>query len=263
MYTKNMTFLKVAFFILVGVLSSCSGSSVLKNKEGTPHDMDIYLLIGQSNMAGRAEIESQDKDTLKGVYLFTGLYENMWEPAANPVNKYSTIRKKIEIQKLGPGYYFAKSMAAQNPKKKIGLVVNAKGGTAISEWLPGTEFYKAAIERTKQAMDSGTLKGVIWHQGESDNSRTDVYMEKLSILIDNLRSDLGDEDLPFVAGQLSEDKVERKQFNVMILELPQTIKNTGVVTTENTATFDGTHFDSESQRKLGKRYADEMQKLIK
>ena len=258
-----MKYFTIILIILVSTFLSCTGSSDSKDKDGTPHNMDIYLLIGQSNMAGRAEIETQDADTLKGVFLFTGLEDNAWEAAANPVNKYSTIRKQLEIQKLGPGYYFAKSMAAQNPKKKIGLVVNAKGGTAISEWMPGTEFYNEAIERAKQAMDSVTLKGVVWHQGESDISRTDVYMEKLSILIDNLRADLGDENLPFIAGQLSEDKVERKQFNVMILELPQTIKNTGVVTTENTATFDGTHFDSESQRKLGKRYAEEMQKLIK
>lgn len=256
-----MKYSTIAFFVLISAFLSCSGSS--GSKDGTPKDMDIYLVIGQSNMAGRAEIETQDKDTLKGVFLFTGLEDNLWEPAANPMNKYSTIRKQLDMQKLGPGYYFAKSMAAQYPKRQIGLVVNAKGGTAIAEWLPGTEFYNDAIERTTKAMESGRLMGVIWHQGESDVSRTDVYMEKLSILIDNLRDDLGNENLPFVAGQLSEDKVERKQFNVVILELPQTIKNTGVVTTENTTTFDGTHFDSESQRKLGNRYAEVMLKLLK
>ena len=129
--------------------------------------------------------------------------------------------------------------------------------------MPGTEFYNDAVARAKEAMKSGSLKGIVWHQGESDISRTDVYMKELATLIGSLRSDLGNENLPFVAGQLSEDKVERKQFNVMILELPKTIKNTGVATTENTTTIDGTHFDSESQRILGKRYAVEMQKLIK
>ena len=253
----------ITFLILAGLFSSCSSTFDLSKKGDSLKHMDIYLLIGQSNMAGRADIETQDKDTLKGVYLLTGLEEKMWERAANPVNKYSTIRKSLDLQKLGPGYYFAQSMAEKNPKKQIGLVVNAKGGTAISEWMPGTEFYNEAVSRAKQAMKSGTLKGIVWHQGESDISRTEVYMEKLTTLIESLRSDLGNKNLPFVAGQLSEDKVERKQFNRMILELPKTVKNTGVVTTENTTTLDETHFDSESQRELGKRYAEQMQKLIR
>ena len=258
-----MTYFTITFLIIAGLFSSCSSTSDLNKKEVSLQHMDIYLLIGQSNMAGRADIKTQDKDTLKGVYLFTGLKEKMWERAANPVNKYSTIRKGLDLQKLGPGYYFAKSMAEKNTEKQIGLVVNAKGGTAISEWMPGTEFYNEAVSRTKQTMKSGTLKGVLWHQGESDISRTDVYMDQLRTLIENLRSDLGNKNLPFVVGQLSEDKVERKQFNRMILDLPLTLRNTGVVTIENTKTLDETHFDSESQKKLGKRYAEQMQKLIK
>lgn len=258
-----MTFFAVTLFILVGIFSSCNGSSDSNGKEAIPHDMDIYLLIGQSNMAGRADIEVQDTDTLNGVFLFTGLEDNEWEPAANPINKYSTIRKGLGLQKLGPGYYFAKEISKMNQGKQIGLVVNAKGGTAISEWMPGTEFYAEAIARAKQAMKSGTIKGIAWHQGESDVSRTDVYMGEVEELIQSLRKDLGDENIPFVAGQLSEDKIERKQFNDMILGLPQKVKNTGVVLTEGTTTIDETHFDSESQRLLGKRYAEEMQKLIK
>src|SRR5699024_11694824 len=63
--------------------------------------------IGQSNRAGRGFIEQPQKDTLKNVYLFTG---DGWEPAANPLNKYSTVRKALSIQKLGPGYGFAKKL---------------------------------------------------------------------------------------------------------------------------------------------------------
>lgn len=258
-----MTFYTIILFVVSTVFSSCSGSSNLEKKNEAPPAMDIYLLIGQSNMAGRADIETQDLDSLKGAFLFIGSDDKTWEPAANPMNKYSTIRKGLDSQKLSMSYYFAKNMTEQNKEKQIGLIVNAKGGSSISEWMPGTIFYKDAVERAKQTMKSNTLKGIVWHQGESDVSRTDVYMDKLTIIIENLRKDLGDPNLPFVAGQLSEDKIERKQFNVMILELPQIIKNTGVVKTENTTTFDGTHFDSESQRKLGKRYAEEMQKLLK
>jgi hypothetical protein len=65
-----------------------------------------------------------------------------------------------------------------------------------------------------------------------------------------------------VAGQLSEDKATRIDFNKMILELPAKVNHTGVATTENTATIDSTHFNSASQRLLGERYATEMLKLL-
>lgn len=77
---------------------------------GQPENLDTYLLIGQSNMAGRAEILASDTDTLHQVFLFCGNANKVWERAANPLNKYSTIRKDIAMQKFGPGYTFAREI---------------------------------------------------------------------------------------------------------------------------------------------------------
>ena len=255
-----MKYYKVLIFICVGLLYQCKSSKNLD--KNTSNSMDLYLCIGQSNMAGRAPIELQDQDSLSNVFLFTGNIEKPWEHAANPFNKYSTIRKGIGMQRLGPSYGFAKEMAKTKPGKKIGLIVNAKGGTSIEEWKPGDLFYNEAVKQAKEAMKYGTLKGVIWHQGESNSGKYKEYMSKIIALIKALRTDLKAPNLPFVAGQLSLDKPQRNHFNIMILELPNEVKNTGVVTSENTSTIDKTHFDSASQRLLGARYAMEMQKLI-
>ncbi|WP_165876127.1 sialate O-acetylesterase [Mariniflexile fucanivorans] len=226
--------------------------------------MDLYLCIGQSNMAGRAAIEPIDQDTLSNVYLFTGNENMPWEKAANPFNKYSTVRKEMRMQRLSPSYGFAKAMHEAMPNKRIGLIINAKGGTSIEEWKPGDTLYNEAISQTKKALKTGgTLKGIIWHQGESNTSRYKKYMGQLTDLIEALRTDLNMPNIPFVAGQLSTDKPQRNNFNQMILELPAKVENTGVVTTENTSTIDSTHFDSASQRLLGKRYAEAMIKLLK
>ncbi|MDP4187616.1 MAG: sialate O-acetylesterase [Bacteroidota bacterium] len=235
--------------------------SISKKKQ--PAKLDVFLLIGQSNMAGRAEIEPQDKDSLKNVFLFTGISGKEWEKAANPLNKYSTVRKSLSMQKLGPGYTFARQMAKALKGKQIGLVVNAKGGTSISEWKPGATLYNEAVKRAKMAMRYGTLKGIIWHQGESDVAKTDTYLKDIAELIQSLRTDLGNPDLPFVAGQLSEDNTERHAFNEMIIQLPSRVSHTGVITTEGTKTMEGTHFNSASQRLIGERYAKEMLKLLK
>lgn len=251
----------ISLIILLAGFTFCEKEPIVQEKPAF-ENLDIYLLIGQSNMAGRAEIEVQDRDSLNGVFLFTGTEGKEWEKAANPLNKYSTVRKDISLQKLGPGYTFAREMAKASSGKQIGLVVNAKGGTSIAEWAPGETLYTEAIKRIKQAMKFGTLKGIIWHQGEANASKPAAYSEKIIELIQALRTDLGIPDLPFVAGQLSEDKVARKAFNKMILTLPELVPNTGLATTEGTSTIDSTHFNSASQRLLGERYAAEMLKLI-
>lgn len=255
-----MNYQKIILLVSVFFLFQCKSIRDVTKTKSNP--MELYLLIGQSNMAGRATIEPQDKDSINNVFLFTGNKEKPWEKAANPLNKYSTIRKDISMQKLGPGYSFAKEMVKARKGKKIGLVVNAKGGSSIEEWKPEGPFYNEAVNQTKKALKYGVLKGVIWHQGESNSSKHYEYMPKITALIEALRKDLNAPNLPFVVGQLSPDKPQRNDFNNMILELPNEVKNTGVITAEETSTIDSTHFDSSSQRLLGKRYAEALLKLM-
>ncbi len=125
------------------------------------------------------------------------------------------------------------------PDKKTGLVVNARGGTSIEEWKPGEILYNVALNQ-KKALKYVVLKGIVWHQGESNDSTFKSYMPKIIALIKSYRND----------------------FNTMILKLPNKLKNTGVISSEGTATIDHTHFDSASQILLGKRYAKDILKLF-
>ena len=233
-------------------------------KDQVLENLDIYLVIGQSNMAGRASIREEDKALVSKAYLFTGIGPTPWTSAVNPLNLHSTVRKKVEMQRLSPAYSFVKSMTEALPEKEFGLVVNAKGGTKIVQWLPGTELYEAAIKQARKALKYGKLKGVIWHQGEGDCHpiRVDQYLGRLEILINAIREEFDDPELPFVAGQLYENE-NRHAFNEMLLQLPDFIRYTGVASSKGTTVFDGTHFDSESAILLGNRYAMEMIKIQK
>ncbi|WP_339680858.1 sialate O-acetylesterase [Cyclobacterium marinum] len=221
--------------------------------------LDIYLAIGQSNMAGRADILADLEAPVESVYLFTG---KEWLPAANPLNLYSTVRKVVSMQRLSPAYGFARKMQNYNQDRKIGLVVNAKGGSVIDEWLPGTLFFSEIIDRARLAAESGKIKGIIWHQGEGDVKEADQYLGKISHLITALRDSLQLPGLPFVAGQLSNDKSNRKALNDTLLNLPKVVPFTGLALSFGTTTFDSTHFDSPSQVLLGERYADQMIQLM-
>lgn len=220
-----------------------------------PAKLHIYLLIGQSNMAGRAGIPEDATGVIERCFLFND--GNEWEPASNPLNRHAPIRKELRMQKLGPGYSFAKKMLEADPDAEIGLVVNARGGTSIDEWLARGEIYWSTRRRAREAAKHGTLKGVLWHQGESDQRKADEYLEKLQTLIANLRTDLDDPNLPFIAGQIARDGA----INAEIAKLPETVHATAFVDSDGLTTFDGTHFDTGSQLLLGERYAEAMGKI--
>lgn len=221
-------------------------------EHASPENLQIYLLIGQSNMAGRVEIPEESKGIIDRCYLLNG--EGKWEPASNPLNRHSSVRKDLAMQKLGPGYAFVREMLAKDKDAKIGLIVNARGGTKIDEWLGKSELYWGARKRTKAALRDGTLKGVLWHQGESDQAAADTYLGKLQTLVGNLRSDFNDPNLPFIAGQIHKPGA----INDQIAKLPENTHATAVASAEGLTTTDGTHFDTKSQLLLGERYAAEM-----
>ena len=105
-------------------------------------DYDLYLCIGQSNMAGRGTLTEETSGAIPDVYLFND--RNEFEKATNPLNRYSTIRKELKMQGVGLAYSFAKTMATQTGRK-IGLVVNARGGSSIQSNLPGLFFVAGEI----------------------------------------------------------------------------------------------------------------------
>lgn len=219
----------------------------------------IYLLIGQSNMAGRAALDETDKDPIDGVLMLNDKGE--WETASNPLNRYSTVRKEIKMQRMGPGYGFATAMRFLLPEATIGLVVNAKGGSSVKEWQPDQTFFKEAVKRTKVALETSgaELKGIVWHQGEAD-AGMEEYLEKLEVVVDTLRSELDAEGVPFIAGQICETK-ERPAyagFNERLTGISDVIENSDYVVAGDLSVFDGVHFDPASQRLLGVRYAERM-----
>jgi hypothetical protein len=222
----------------------------------TAKDLDIYLLIGQSNMSGRAPYSAAEAEPIDGVLLLND--SDTWEPATNPLNRYSTIRKDLSEQKMGLGYSFSLKMHEHCPEQEIGLVVNAKGGSSIYEWDKGDRFYDEAIRRAKIALQSGKLKGILWHQGETDENDSD-YLTKITQLITNLRNDLDAANIPFIAGQINTSK--DNLFNQLILDLPNSVAHTAVASNQGLRTMDQLHFDHDSTLLLGQRYAEQMQRL--
>ena len=155
--------------------------------------------MGQSNMVGRDKsgLQSQTMDERVG---FLG-GSSQWRVAKEPIH--------VGGSGIGPGIPFALEMLKRTDEEdcKIGLVPCAVGGTPLKRWEKGGDLYESAVQRAKVALAAGVLKGILWHQGESDCTSlkdAESYGQRLTQMFQDLRADLEAPDVPIVVGQLGE-----------------------------------------------------------
>jgi len=232
----------------------------------------VFLLIGQSNMEGAPKPEAEDSTEDPRVLVLA--YEDC--PALGRVHdRWYTARPPLHgcNAGLGPGDGFARSVAAAFPKATIGLVPSAISGVDIDFFRKGvvskrrSEFrippdnraegaYGWMLERARLAQKSGTIRGILFHQGESDTGSAE-WVDKVSGMVADLRADLALGPVPFVAGELLHGGC-CAAHNPIVNQLPLGIPNAFVVSAEGLAGGDRAHFDARAQRELGKRYAEKM-----
>ena len=239
----------------------------------TPDDFDVYLLIGQSNMAGRGPLEAKDTtEAIEGVWLLNA--DGIPEPAIAPLNKYSTIRKELSLQGYNPGCEFGRIMHSETGRPIL-LVVNARGGSHIAEWQPDNSngYFRDAVSRTQEALKYGSLKGILWNQGETDvEKKTRDYPEKFSLMISELRKQLDAENVPVVIGQVGRWKWAPKEdidrFNGSIVpETSKIVSNCTYVSSEGLERRfkdkeRDPHYGRKAQIELGRRYAEAIKAML-
>ncbi|QDT31107.1 sialate O-acetylesterase [Thalassoglobus polymorphus] len=264
--------LSTLFAVAFSLLVISSNGPVRAEEAAIPEKKEnfhLFLLVGQSNMAGRGKVTPQDQQPHPRVLTLNKKQE--WAPAVDPLHF-----DKPGIVGVGIGKTFGAEIASDNPDVTIGLIPCGVGGSPISSWQPG-EFYKPtkshpwddAMERAKVALKHGTLKGILWHQGESDSKEglAEIHEEKLHDLIQRFRSELNAPNVPFIAGQMGQFSERpwndaKKMVDAVHQNLPSKVKNTAFASSDGLKhKGDKVHFDADSYRELGRRYADAYRRL--
>ena len=271
--------------LLTGAIMAMAISQALAAPDPNFH---IYLAFGQSNMEGQGGIESQDRTVDSRFQVMWTANNGSCAGNRSSGNWYDATPPLASCNgKLGPADYFGRTMVEKtDPQIKVGVIVVAVAGCSIKlfdkdsyksvtggdSWYTsrvndyGGNPYGRLIEMATKAKQAGVIKGIIFHQGETD-AGDGQWPSKVKRVYDNIikQLELEDDDIPLLAGEVLRTGVS-KGANNNIAKLPQQSRNFYVISSEGLTQplNDGqnVHFTSQEYRDLGKRYAEKMIEVL-
>lgn len=227
---------------------------------------DVFIIMGQSNtLSGKGRDASIDVYPETVLQLGRKLNNNYKiipavEPLDNHNRPYDQIGYANKFSKLYDQHLLEKG-------RNVLLIPCGLGATSFHEghWNQGDTLYVDALERATYILENtdSELKGILWHQGESDINNRD-FRENLDDMIAAFRTDIGYPNLPFILGGLCPDWVDEKphlrdRLEQIISTTPDRVANTRFVnprypTVIHTDPGEYVHYSAEDQREMGRRY---------
>ena len=257
--------------ILIAIVFSLNGFS-----QDPDPNFFIFLAFGQSNMEGNARPEAQDQQNVPTRFQLMPAVDwaqhtkGKWTTAAPPLCRSST--------GLCPADYFGRTLVDSLPEHiKIGIINVSVAGCAMdmfmknkyqsyiageADWMKsianeyGGNPYGRLVEIAKLAQKDGVIKGFLLHQGETD-AYQGGWADKVKTVYNDLIKDLSLDasKVPLLAGDLLSP-------STAVQGLPNTLPNSYVISSQGLSGSDQWHFTADSYRKFGKRYGEQMLKLL-
>lgn len=275
-----MKFHKVLIISVVGLF--------LLNINSSAQDKNFYIFLcfGQSNMQGAAKIESLDTTVNNRFKVFQAQdcpslnrRKAEWRTAVPPLCQCNS--------GLSPADYFGRTLVANLPDSiTVGIINVSVAGCDIrlfdkdihmdfdstykDNWFTSLVAsydgnpYQYLISLAKLAQKDGVVKGILLHQGETNNGQEQwpSYVQKI---YNDMLADLSlnADSVPILAGELlAADGNYCSGMNPIIRKLPEVIPTAHVISSEGCSGFDNAHFNAEGYRELGRRYGEKMLKLL-
>ena len=244
----------------------------------------IFLCFGQSNMEGGGTLHERDKSVDPRFQILADFDTparnrkmGEWYDAIPPLTKRTRGISMMD--------YFGRTMVANLPEKyRVGVVKLGVAGTRIELWdkdafrayldnLPHDGLWKKRIadeydgnpyeylvKLARIAQQSGVIKGILIHQGESNFEDQD-WPRKVKKVYDDLIKDLSlnPKEVTLLAGEVvnADQNGEKANANAIMKNLPDTLPNSFVISSAGVpANRDHLHFTADGQREMGRRYAE-------
>jgi hypothetical protein len=227
----------------------------------------IFMLMGQSNMAGVAKSVASDRNTDERLKVLGGCNQpaGQWNTANPPLSDCPGEKGWNLSDSVDPGIWFAKTLLEKLPAgDTIGLVGTAESGESINTFISGGSHHQMILNKIAKAKTApnGRFAGVIFHQGESDNGNSS-WPGKVVQLYNEVKAAFGvDYDVPFILGELPQGGC-CSGHNRLVHEAADQLPMGHWVSQEGTAVMDEYHFDHASVVLMGQRYGETMIEALK
>jgi hypothetical protein len=218
-----------------------------------------FLMIGQSNMAGRGRLDDVPPIANKRLFM---LRNGKWQPLSEPVN----------YDRPFAGIGLAAAFADEYSKQfdaDTGLIPCADGGSSLEDWAEGGQLFSHAVFQTLLARRVSEVRGILWHQGEADSETEEnaqSYSRRFLRILTALRKECSLEHVPVILGELGGFLADipggQCRFfplvNQALAALAATAGSGGGIALAGAEGLvsggDNLHFDAQSLREFGRRY---------
>jgi hypothetical protein len=263
------------------------------NAHASPDNLvKVFLLAGQSNMAGRAPGDQVGENGNESKVLFDYVcsfparkgVDGPPEPhCSNGWISLGVSPKHINTpgSHFGPEIGFGRALVAHSPEQPMAIIKHGRGATSLAEdWAvdatEGKQLYREFIRQTHAALarlekdgQSYVLEALVWCQGEADTTRrewAENYGENLRHFFAGARTDLGVPELPVLIvltgdGHLNAKMTETDLVRSAQMQFVKEDPNAALVSGDDLTLLDVVHYDAAAQLTLGKRLAEAYHKL--
>lgn len=263
---KNSSIL--VFIIMIAVSAQAQETSFANFPKQTEYPKSIptkkkvwvFIMAGQSNMAGRGTVEP--KDTISNPRILSINSKGELIIAKEPLSLYEPSMKGLDCS-----LSFGRELLRHIPDSISVLIIpTAVGGSSIDQWIGDSlhrevKLFSNFRQKVVIAKSYGEVKGLLWHQGESDAKEQLVktYSKKLNVLFEKFRTTIENDKLPILTGEIGTFTAENKFQNAINEAIVKNAKkdehNFLIETQDFKDKGDKLHFDANSQRLMGERFA--------
>jgi len=271
---------------------------VLQRAPGEPPSVgerlvgDLFILAGQSNMDGCGKLVDCERPSPLVRCFY---YDDRWGIAEDPLCRYNEavdpvhwgldvteenreqwahFDRDFRVAGAGLGVRFGKEIARRHGVP-VGLIACSHGGTSLDQWSPdlahlgGRSLYGSLLRRVRAV--GGKVAGCLWYQGESDANADAAphFRAKLTRLIQAIRRDLEQPDLPFLQVQLgpfygepADAFPEWNRVQTEQIAIEKDVPNVTTVAAIDLELSDAIHIGTAGEKTLGVRLAHLASRLV-
>jgi hypothetical protein len=152
---------------------------------------EVFVIAGQSNSSNWGE--ERQRQVSGHVATFDGKRWRLGDDPQPGVHDHSTGGSPWPA--FGDALY-------RKYHVPIGIASTGHGGSSVSQWQPGSDYFRWLTTRIGQLGPRG-FRAVLWHQGEADvGMPSEEYFQKLKTLIQTSQKEAGWK-LPWLVAQVS------------------------------------------------------------